>query len=92
MVEEANAAGATLANEASRLRGLIGQFQLGASASYQPAPQRSSAPVTKAVAKAGARSAPVASPARSMMGKIANAFSAKGSAAVALSNDSWEEF
>ena len=88
MVEEANAAGATLANEASRLRGLIGQFQLGGSASYQPASHRASAPV----AKAGAKSAPVASPARSMMGKIANAFSAKGSAAVAVSNDSWEEF
>lgn len=88
MVEEANAAGATLANEASRLRGLIGQFQLGGAASYQPASQRASAPV----AKAGAKSAPVASPARSMMGKIANAFSAKGSAAVAVSNDSWEEF
>jgi len=88
MVEEANAAGATLANEASRLRGLIGQFQLGGAASYQPASQRVSAPV----AKAGAKSAPVTSPARSMMGKIANAFSAKGSAAVAVSNDSWEEF
>src|SRR5690606_18945649 len=88
MVEEANAAGETLANEARRLRGLIGQFQLGGSASYQPASHRASAPV----AKAGAKSAPVASPARSMMGKIANAFSAKGSAAVAVSNDSWEEF
>ncbi|CCF18492.1 Chemoreceptor mcpA [Pseudorhizobium banfieldiae] len=88
MVEEANAAGATLANEASRLRGLIGQFQLGGAASYQPASHRAPAPV----AKAGAKSAPVASPARSMMGKIANAFSAKGSAAVAVSNDSWEEF
>nr|CAD6607464.1 methyl-accepting chemotaxis protein [Rhizobium sp. TCK] len=88
MVEEANAAGATLANEASRLRGLIGQFQLGGAASYQPASQRASTPVTRA----GAKSAPVASPARSMMGKIANAFSAKGSAAVAVSNDSWEEF
>nr|CAD6630140.1 methyl-accepting chemotaxis protein [arsenite-oxidising bacterium NT-25] len=88
MVEEANAAGATLANEASRLRGLIGQFQLGGAASYQPASQRASAPV----AKAGAKSAPVASPARSMMGKIANALSAKGSAAVALADDDWKEF
>ena len=88
MVEEANAAGATLANEAGRLRGLIGQFQLGGTAAYQPASQQT----TKPVAKAGARSAPVTSPARGMMGKIANAFSAKGSAAVAVSNDSWEEF
>jgi methyl-accepting chemotaxis protein len=88
MVEEASAAGATLANEAGRLRGLIGQFQLGGSTAYQPASQRNPAPVSKV----GARSVPVASPARSMMGKIANAFSAKGSTAVAVSNDSWEEF
>ncbi|MCF6369940.1 methyl-accepting chemotaxis protein, partial [Rhizobium sp. TRM95001] len=88
MVEEANAAGATLATEAGRLRELVSQFQLGGSLAYQPASQRTPAPV----AKAGAKSAPVASPARSMMGKIANAFSGKGSAAVAVSNDSWEEF
>ncbi len=88
MVEEANAAGATLANEAGRLRALIGQFQVGAPVSYQPAAKRTAAPV----ARAGSRSAPVASPARSMMGKIANAFSSKGSAAVAVSHDNWEEF
>ena len=87
MVEEANAAGATLANEAGKLRELVSQFQLGG-ASYQPASQRGPA----VVAKASARSAPIASPARSMMGKIANAFSSKGSAAVAVSNESWEEF
>ena len=92
MVEEANAAGATLANEASRLRGLIGQFQLGGAASYQPASQRAPAPVAKGGAKVGAKAGPAASPARSMMGKIANAFSGKGSAAVAVGNDSWEEF
>jgi methyl-accepting chemotaxis protein len=85
MVEEANAAGATLATEAGRLRDLIGQFQLGgASAGYQ---QRRAAP-----ASAGSHSAPQASPARGMVGKIARAFSGKGSAAAAVSNDSWEEF
>lgn len=88
MVEEANAAGATLANEASRLRGLIGQFQLGGPAAYQPASQRAAA----LVSKAGAKSVPVASPARSMKGKIANAFSSKGSAGAALSDDNWGEF
>ena len=87
MVEEASAAGSTLANEAGRLRTLIGQFQVGAPAAYQPAPQR-----TASVARAGSSSAPVASPARKMMGKIASAFSSKGSAAVAVSHDSWEEF
>ncbi|MBC7312055.1 MAG: HAMP domain-containing protein [Rhizobium sp.] len=89
MVEEASAAGATLANEASRLRGLIGQFQLGSPAAYQPAMQRRPAGV---ISKAGAETAPVASPARNMLGKIASAFSSKGSAAVAVSNESWEEF
>ncbi|MCB5202706.1 methyl-accepting chemotaxis protein [Neorhizobium sp. T786] len=85
MVEEANAAGATLANEAGRLRELIGQFQLGgSSAGYAP---RRAAP-----AHASAQSAPQASPARGMVGKIARAFSGKGSAAAAVSNESWEEF
>jgi methyl-accepting chemotaxis protein len=83
MVEEANAAGATLANEATRLRELVGQFQLGggASAGYSA---RRAAPVAKA--------APSSSPARSMVNRIAGAFGTRGSAAVAVQNDSWEEF
>jgi methyl-accepting chemotaxis protein len=39
MVEEANAAGATLASEAARLRELIGRFDLGAGASRSQATQ-----------------------------------------------------
>ncbi len=83
MVEEANAAGATLAHEATRLRDLVGQFQLGSgtSAGYSARP---AAPVAKA--------APSSSPARSMVNRIASAFGARGSAAVAVQNDSWEEF
>jgi methyl-accepting chemotaxis protein len=95
MVEEANAAGATLATEAGRLRELIGEFRLG-----DAAPQ---APSMKPTSKVQAlrrptgvmtSSAPVASPARGMMGKLAQAFTGRGSAttATAASNDSWEEF
>jgi methyl-accepting chemotaxis protein len=56
MVEEASAAGATLANEAGRLRELVTQFQLGTSAGYataRGAPVRSafsSAPVQRCLA------------------------------------------
>jgi len=87
MVEEANAAGANLASEASRLRELIGQFDLGRG-STPAATLRS----TAAVMAARPSSAPAHSPARGMVGKIAKAFGAKGSAAAAVSNESWEEF
>ncbi|MCM2475354.1 HAMP domain-containing protein [Rhizobium sp. CG5] len=43
MVEEANAASATLANEAERLREMIGQFQLGDPRATHAAPLRSAA-------------------------------------------------
>ena len=88
MVEEANAAGATLANEASRLRGLIGQFQLGALAADRSVSENRTNAATKAVS----RSAPVASPPRRMLGKIAATFSANRSAAVAVDNERWEDF
>ncbi|MCJ8521412.1 methyl-accepting chemotaxis protein [Pseudorhizobium tarimense] len=39
MVEEANAAGATLATEAVRLREIVGQFQLGGASAYTPSVQ-----------------------------------------------------
>ncbi|MFN7104148.1 MAG: methyl-accepting chemotaxis protein, partial [Pseudorhizobium sp.] len=87
MVEEANAAGATLASEASRLRELIGQFDLGRG-STPAAAHRS----TGSVMAARPNTAPAHSPARSMVGKIAKAFGAKGSAAAAVSNERWEEF
>ncbi len=90
MVEEANAAGATLATEAGRLRELIGQFQLGQNAaSANPV---SALRQTAAVMAASPRSAPAASPARSMVGKIAKAFGGRGGAATAADADSWEEF
>ncbi|AXV17523.1 methyl-accepting chemotaxis protein (plasmid) [Neorhizobium sp. SOG26] len=85
MVEEANAAGATLANEASRLREIVSQFQVGAVSAANPV--RRAAP-----AVASPAAAPVSSPARGMVNKIARAFTSKGNAAVAVSNESWEEF
>jgi methyl-accepting chemotaxis protein len=100
MVEEANAAGATLANEAGRLRELIGGFQLGdadASVTYGGGNSYSPAPVAARsvpVRAATAYTTPVASPARSMVGKIANAFRGKSNSPAATNSaaDSWEEF
>ncbi|WP_105384334.1 methyl-accepting chemotaxis protein [Neorhizobium alkalisoli] len=91
MVEEANAAGATLATDAGRLRELIGNFQLGQNASTPSASVRQAAPAMPATA----RSVPAASPARSMVSKIARAFSGGGApvaASPAASADNWEEF
>ncbi len=89
MVEEANAAGATLATEATRLRELVGQFQLG----YDRPAASSASPARPVVpAAASAQSAPSSSPARGMMNRLASAFASNGSAAVAVKNDSWEEF
>lgn len=98
MVEEANAAGATLATEAGRLRELVSQFQLGqggsASYSQQTAALRQTASTMAAPVKSASRgSAPVASPARGMVGKLAQAFGGgRSSAAAAPSADNWEEF
>ncbi|EKF61555.1 methyl-accepting chemotaxis protein [Agrobacterium albertimagni AOL15] len=87
MVEETNAAGATLASEASRLRELIGQFDLDGDKA--PAGVLRS---TATVMAAHPNATPAPSPARGMVGKIAKAFGAKGSAAIAASTESWEEF
>ena len=90
MVEEANAAGATLANEAGRLRELISQFQLGQGQGM--ANPRSALRQTAAIMAASSRSVPAASPARGMVGKIARAFTGQGGSATAAATDNWEEF
>lgn len=77
MVEEANAAGATLANEAGRLRELIGQFQLGDKEPNRPIAARAQSLADK----------PLASPARRMASKVTAAF---GGPSQATAN--WEEF
>ncbi len=82
MVEEATAASASLASEADRLRQLIGQFQLGSTGSAGAVRQGHRAPVA-----AAADHAPVASPARRMMNKVAGALGLGGAKA-----ESWEEF
>jgi len=80
MVEETSAATHKLSGEAATLVSLVGRFRLGNEALQT---QRFAAPARPS-------SAPVASPARKMMGTVARAFS--GSAAVAPSKDEWQEF
>lgn len=87
MVEEANAAGATLASEASRLRELIYQFDLG-QASASSVALRS----TGAVMALASNSTIAASP-RSIVGRSGKAFGAGGRAAsAAVSAESWDKF
>jgi methyl-accepting chemotaxis protein len=92
MVEEANAAGATLATEAGRLRELISQFQLGSSGTSEATSSTAALRNTTSLMRNSGRSTPVASPARSMVGKIAHAFSHRGGATATAAQDNWEEF
>ncbi|QEE44473.1 HAMP domain-containing protein [Rhizobium sp. WL3] len=78
MVEQSTAACHGLAQQASGLTSLLGQFQLGEEAYRSAAPR---------VASAQPASQPQASPARALGRKIANAF--KGNTAVAAE---WSEF
>lgn len=86
MVEQSTAASSTLAQEAVKLRNLIGQFKLdgmvgtGSSAVRQPA--RAAAPGNK----------PVASPARALGQKLAGAFGGKAATATAVAANEWNEF
>ncbi|MBP2550277.1 methyl-accepting chemotaxis protein [Neorhizobium galegae] len=77
MVEESSAASHNLAREAESLRNLISRFSFG---------KQYSAKVS--LARPDAR--PVASPARSLMAKVARTNS--GGAAAAQASESWEEF
>lgn len=83
MVEEANAAGATLAQEATRLRELIGQFDMGGSSRSFDNRQGNTG--------SNSTARPASIPARTMTGKIGKSFQTKGSAALAVA-ESWEEF
>jgi methyl-accepting chemotaxis protein len=91
MVEEANAAGATLATESAKLKDLVGQFQLGRNTVANETP---STPTRRPVALSPVNGASFSSPARSMANKLTRAFSTRNSTAtaVATSADSWEEF
>ncbi|WP_426124387.1 HAMP domain-containing methyl-accepting chemotaxis protein [Pararhizobium sp. PWRC1-1] len=84
MVEETNAASATLANEAGRLRELISQFQLGGQRT-----QTMTAKKPAGLTIASNQHKPVSSPARRMANSVAKAF---GGGQVASATDSWEEF
>ncbi|MBW9065154.1 PAS domain-containing methyl-accepting chemotaxis protein [Rhizobium herbae] len=79
MVEETTAAAHSLAREAEQLFQLLGEFNIGSgAATHRTAP-----------APASQHSRPVASPARQMTAKVAQAFN--GNAAL-KGGDSWEEF
>jgi methyl-accepting chemotaxis protein len=78
MVEEQTAASHGLARDVAALNGLLAQFKLSVQT------QRT------AVRAAQADERPAASPARALGRKLATAFS--GNAAVAVKNESWEEF
>ncbi|MCK8778589.1 methyl-accepting chemotaxis protein [Rhizobium sp. NTR19] len=84
MVEEMNAAGAGLAQESSRLSGLLSQFQLGSAVSElrQTAARMRAAAEPAAPAYAPAPSRPA----------VSRAPVARGNVAVAQSVDEWEEF
>jgi methyl-accepting chemotaxis protein len=89
MVQETSAAGATLAQESTKLREIIGQFVLDGQGAQRPL-QTQTVPAHQpaaAMSAATAAHAPVASPARKMAGQVATAFA--GKAAV---TESWEEF
>lgn len=90
MVEEANAAGATLATEANRLRELIGEFQLGTSSASSSTMRYGAKP--SLVSQHVPRSIAASSPARGMINRLTSAFSGRGGALPAASEDNWEEF
>ncbi len=83
MVEETNAASHTLASDADNLIRLVGQFQIGEGMNARSTPR-----------EASAASHPKPSPARSLIGKVAGAFSggAAARAMAAPAGDNWEEF
>ena len=91
MVEEANAAGATLAAEASRLKELVGRFEL----SYNQRQGSQQTARGRSASFGNVRNmAPAASFPRGMADKIARAFTGGGRTAMAVAptSDNWEEF
>ena len=87
MVEQSTAASTALAGEADKLRQLVSQFQVGMAAASGSARGVASSRSHLKVASATAHQ--VASPAKRMIGKLANAFGG-GSAAPAAQG--WDEF
>ncbi|MCF3640961.1 methyl-accepting chemotaxis protein [Rhizobium sp. TRM95111] len=84
MVEETNAASHTLAQDAETLMHLVGQFQIGGEA--KPAAGNPKA--------ATAASRPTPSPAKSLLNKVAGAFTSNAvpKASAQAAADNWEEF
>ncbi|SMC91823.1 methyl-accepting chemotaxis protein [Rhizobium sp. RU36D] len=84
MVEEQTAASHTLASEAGALNDLLRQFRFGGSATHQPTRAATPQPAHRA-------SAPVASPARALAGRLTKAFGGGQSSAAAVKQE-WSEF
>jgi Methyl-accepting chemotaxis protein len=90
MVEETTAVTHRLAESATVLAGLVGQFRTTGKAAAAATPP-SFAPARPTVRTSEA--SPVPSPARRMVGTLAKALSPASSAATAVANDAdWEEF
>jgi methyl-accepting chemotaxis protein len=91
MVEEANAAGVTLAAESKKLKDLIGQFRLAGGVTSEHNAMQGSGRSPSLDAELQKVSP---SPVRSLSSRLTRAFagSGKSSAATAHANDSWEEF
>ncbi|MBB4008579.1 methyl-accepting chemotaxis protein [Allorhizobium taibaishanense] len=88
MVEQSTAASSSLASEASRLRDLISQFELGNGQSISAGRPAFAGAVAKRPVAADAQHRPAASPARRMVGQVARAMGLQS----AVKADSWEEF
>jgi methyl-accepting chemotaxis protein len=79
MVEESTAASHSLANEVDALNRLLATFKTGEQAYHAPA-------------LAQRNSKPAASPVRQIRQQVSKAYAVRGNAALAQTNDSWEEF
>jgi methyl-accepting chemotaxis protein len=86
MVEEANAAGATLAAESAKLKSLVGQFRL----SDAPAATVSMVQAARVITEPSVRA--VASPIRAMTDRVARSFGGGRTATVVAPDQNWEEF
>ncbi|MCP1200494.1 methyl-accepting chemotaxis protein [Notoacmeibacter sp. MSK16QG-6] len=92
MVEETTAVSHSLAADAERLTGVVGEFSLtGVAAAPVAAPRQQAKPSPRAITPANEEAAPP-SPARKLVNTLTSAFSSKGSAAIAVDQEEWAEF
>ena len=100
MVEQTMASSQNLVEDADRLKTLVGQFSLsdhggGYASSMKNSPRPAASASTYAPKSAAHGNAPVASPARALIGKIAGAYKSASSGTTARqtqTSENWEEF